>query len=155
MEQNSTNFAFSEPKCEKWAKSAKRTTFEHLGSLLSPSPPARPGQLWETSGRRSPDVSQTSLSLGLSGWLPQAGGERGRVGGCPPPTSITVGGLFGMVSGDLGSTFVMWQGGGASFAGDERRRGAARRRSPPPPLLSPQVGYLYNDYLIPAIRSKS
>ena len=88
--------AFWAPKCEKLAKSAKCATFEHLGSLLPPSPPARPGQLWETSGRRSPDVSQISLSLGLSGWLPQAGGERGRVGGCPPPTPITAGGLFGI-----------------------------------------------------------
>ena len=78
------HFRILEPECEKCAKSAKRATFEHLGSLLPPFPPARPGQLWETSGRRSPDVSQTSLSLGLSGWLPQAGGERGRVGGCSP-----------------------------------------------------------------------
>ena len=90
------SFAFLEPKCGKCAESAKRVTFEHLGSLLPPPPPARPGQLWWTPGRRSPDVSQASLSLGLSGWLPQAGGEHGRVGGCPPPTPITAGGLFGI-----------------------------------------------------------
>ena len=72
------HFRISEPKCEKLAKSAKRTTFEHLGSLLSPSPPARPGQLWETSGRRSPDVSQTSprpvsASASAAGFLRQGG----------------------------------------------------------------------------------
>ena len=67
LEPNFTIFAFPEPKCEKLAKSAKRTTFEHLGSLLSPSPPARPGQLWETSGERFPDVSQS--------WPGRAGGE--------------------------------------------------------------------------------
>eukprot|EP00663_Eupelagonemidae_sp_cell21sb_P001364 gene1364-biopygen4601 len=33
----------------------------------------------QTSPRRLPDVSQTSSSLGLSGWLSQAGGERGRL----------------------------------------------------------------------------
>ena len=38
-------------------------------------------------------LANSSLSLGLSGWLPQAGGERERVGGCPTP--IIAGGLFG------------------------------------------------------------
>ena len=55
-----TLFPFLEPKFAKCAKSAKWATCEHLGSLLPPPPPARPGQLWETSGRRSPDASQTS-----------------------------------------------------------------------------------------------
>ena len=58
------NFAFWAPKCEKLAKSAKWSTFEHLGSLLPPPLQHAPAQLWETSGGGSPrrvrDVSQTS-----------------------------------------------------------------------------------------------
>ena len=89
LEQNFSIFAFPDAKSEKLAKSAKRATFEHLGSLLSPSPPARPGQLWETSGRRSPNVSQTSArpvsaSASAAGCLRQ-GVSVGEWEDAPPP----------------------------------------------------------------------
>ena len=89
LEQNLPIFAIPEPECEKLAKSAKRTTFEHLGSLLPPSPPARPGQLWETSRRRSPDVSLTSpgpvsASASAAGFLRQ-GVSVGEWEDAPPP----------------------------------------------------------------------
>ena len=89
LEQNFIIVVFLEPECGKCAKSAKRATFEHLGSLLPPFPPARPGQLWETSGRRSPDVSQTSprpvsASASAAGFLRQ-GVSEGEWEDAPPP----------------------------------------------------------------------
>ena len=95
------HFCILGPKMRKVCQKCKKEHFLHFLAPWLPFAPPPSSTPQPSSGRRPgevpQDVSETSprpashpasqpanLSLGLSGWLPRAGGERGQVGGCSP-----------------------------------------------------------------------